>query len=194
MSQIQTEQVRWTVRDLELLPDNEGIRYEIINGELFVTRSPHSKHQHTIGRIFQHLNIWSDESGLGITIPNPGVLFSEADNVIPDVVWLRKETYTQYIDEQGHLIGAPELVVEVLSQSPQDIRSDREVKLKLYSTRGVREYWIADWRSRQLEIYRRENAQLTLVATLFETNKVTSPLLPGFECLVERFFPKFNAG
>ncbi len=134
---------------------------------------------------------WSDESGLGITIPSPGVLFSEADNVIPDVVWLTKENYAQYIDEQGHLTGAPELVVEVLSQNPQDLRRDKEAKLKLYSARGVREYWIADWRSRTVEIYCRENAQLKLVATLFETDKIMSPLLPGFDGLVERFFPKF---
>jgi hypothetical protein len=44
-----TGSVRWTIRDVEALPDNEWIRYEIIDGELFVTRSPHHKHQHAIG-------------------------------------------------------------------------------------------------------------------------------------------------
>ncbi|MBF2022630.1 MAG: Uma2 family endonuclease [Hydrococcus sp. C42_A2020_068] len=190
MSQEMAQGVRWTVHDIDLLPENEGIRYEIIDGELFVTRAPHSRHQQTCGRIFQYLNSWSEESGLGEPIPSPGVLFSEADNVVPDVVWVRKETYMQLIDEQGHLTGAPELVVEVISQSQQDQRRDREAKLKLYSSRGVQEYWIADWRSRKLEVYRRESAQLKLVATLFSNDTVTSSLLPGFSCLVERFFPK----
>lgn len=36
----QTSQVRWTTADLELLPDN-GNRYEIVDGELFVTGAPH---------------------------------------------------------------------------------------------------------------------------------------------------------
>lgn len=187
MRKITPERVYWTVHDLELLPENQGIRYEIIDGELFVTRAPHSKHQQTCGRIFQQLNQWSDESGLGETILSPGVLFSEADNVIPDVVWVRKETYSQIIDEQGHLTGAPELIVEVLSQSQQDQKRDREIKLKLYSIRGVREYWIVDWRSHQLEIYRREQNQLKRAATLYRDDVVTSPLLPGFKCLVEKF-------
>lgn len=47
-----TGSVRWTIQDVEALPDNEWIRYEIIDGELFVTRSPHHKHQHVIGCIF----------------------------------------------------------------------------------------------------------------------------------------------
>ena len=105
---------------------------------------------------------------------------------------MSKNNYTQLIDEQGHLTGAPELVVEVLSESKQDRRRDREAKLKLYSSRGVQEYWLADWRSRQVEVYRRETAQLKLVATLFSNDTVTSPLLPGFSCLVERFFPRLE--
>jgi hypothetical protein len=44
-------EVRWTTRDIEALPENEWIRYEIIDGELLVTRSPHHKHQHLAGRI-----------------------------------------------------------------------------------------------------------------------------------------------
>ncbi|MEL7510794.1 MAG: Uma2 family endonuclease, partial [Cyanobacteria bacterium J06554_3] len=37
--------VRWTMRDIEALPQNEWTIYEIIDGELFVTRSPHRRHQ-----------------------------------------------------------------------------------------------------------------------------------------------------
>ena len=57
------ERVRWTVRDLEVLPQSEGSRYELINGELFVTRSPHRKHQQISGKIFAALDEWSDATG-----------------------------------------------------------------------------------------------------------------------------------
>lgn len=77
-----TEKVRWTIQDLELLPDNEGTKYEIIDGELFVTRAPHFRHQQTCLKIGRELDTWSEISGLGETIPGPGVLFSESDNVI----------------------------------------------------------------------------------------------------------------
>jgi Uma2 family endonuclease len=44
--------VRWIIQDIEALPENEWIRYEIVDGELFVTRPPHYKHQQVAGRIF----------------------------------------------------------------------------------------------------------------------------------------------
>jgi Uma2 family endonuclease len=92
-------------------------RYEIVDGELFVSRASHFKHQQTCGRIFGQLNIWSESTGLGEAVINPGVLFSESDNVIPDVVWATKKTLAVMLDEQGHLTGAPDLIVEVLSFS-----------------------------------------------------------------------------
>ncbi len=58
MSQGITQRIRWTTQDLELLPENEGIRYEIIDGELFVTRAPHARHQQTCGRIFRQLDYY----------------------------------------------------------------------------------------------------------------------------------------
>lgn len=67
-------------------------------------------------------------------------------------------------------------------------RRDREAKLKLYSIQGVQEYWIANWRLKTVEVYRRENAQLKLVATLIGNDELTSPLLPGFSCGIEQFF------
>ncbi|MGB3636879.1 MAG: Uma2 family endonuclease, partial [Rivularia sp. (in: cyanobacteria)] len=89
---------------------------------------------------------------------------------------------------EGHLTGAPELIVEVLSAGNTNERRDKQAKLKLYSIKGVREYWIVDWRLRQIEVYHRENAQLVLVATLIENDEITSPILPGFNCNIQQFF------
>ncbi|MBD2603163.1 Uma2 family endonuclease [Scytonema hofmannii FACHB-248] len=184
------EKVRWTIYDLEGLPQNEWTRYEIIDGELFVTRSPHRKHQQVCGKIFAKLDTWSESSGLGETIVAPGVIFSEADSVIPDVVWVSRERLAQIEDEAGHLRSAPELVVEVLSPGKQNEFRDKEAKLKLYSVQGVREYWIVDRLTKQVEVYRREKARLILVATLLGDDEITSPLLPGFCCSISCFFPE----
>ena len=67
-------------------------------------------------------------------------------------------------------------------------RRDREVKLKLYSRRGVLEYWIVDWQQRKVEVYRRQEQALHLVATLYATDTLTSPMLPGFACPVTQLF------
>ncbi len=187
MSQTATERVRWTSADLDLLPDN-GNRYEIIDGELFVTRAPHWNHQKTCVRICAALDAWSQSTGLGQATIAPGVIFTDADNVIPDVVWASNERLAVLLDEAGHLTAAPELVVEVLSPGVENERRDRELKLKLYSSRGVQEYWLIDWRLQQIEVYRRKQAILVLTTTLFTSDELNSPLLPGFVWTVARLF------
>ena len=179
--------VRWTTSDLELLPDN-GNRYEIVDGELFVTRAPGWGHQKTIKNICRELDLWSLQTGLGEVVPTPGIIFTDADNVIPDVVWISKERLAALLDEAEHLTGAPELVVEVLSPGETNERRDKEAKLKLYAAQGVCEYWIADPRLEQIQVYRRQQATLVLVATLFASDELTSPLLPGFTCPVAHLF------
>lgn len=180
--------VRWSIRDIEGLPKNEWTTYEIIDGELFVTRSPHRRHQRIAGKIFSVLDTWSEQSNLGEPILSPGVILSDADNIIPDVVWVTKERLAVIEDEAGHLTGLPELLVEVLSSGSQNISRDREAKLKLYSVWGAREYWIADRFSQQLEVYQRENARLVLTETLTAEDTLTSSLLPEFSCPVSQIF------
>lgn len=179
--------IHWTTSDLELLPDN-GNRYEIIDGELFVTRAPHWRHQEVCVNISIELKTWSQDTGLGRTAIAPGIIFAEADNVIPDVVWASNERLAILLDNAGHLIAAPELIVEVLSPGTENERRDKQAKLKLYSLRGVREYWIVNWNLQQVEVYRREQAALVLVATLFTKDQIDSPLLPDFVCPITRFF------
>ena len=184
------ETICWTRQDLEVLPENDWVRHEIIEGELFVTRSPHRRHQQVCVKIARQLDAWSENSGLGETIITPGIIFSDIGNVIPDVVWVSKERLATIEDEAGHLVGAPELIIEVLSPGKQNERRDKEAKLKLYSVQGVQEYWIVNRFSKQMWVYRRDKARLVLIATLLVNDEITSPLLPGFNCSVARFFPE----
>ncbi|PSB00428.1 Uma2 family endonuclease [Merismopedia glauca] len=188
MDTIVTQTVRWTTSDLELLDTDEWKRYEIVDGELFVTRAPHWKHQKTAANIYLALQTWSIANSLGEANCTPGLIFTDTDSVIPDVIWISQERLKVLLDEQGHLTGAPELVVEVLSSGTTNERRDREAKLKLYSIQGVQEYWIVDWRSQKLEVYRREKSQLKLMATLFANDELISPLLPDFKYQINQFF------
>lgn len=177
----------WTSADLELFPENDT-RYEIIDGELYMTRAPHWKHQTICGRLFTALDVWSIATKSGEASMGAGVVFGDNDDVIPDVVWVSKEKYEALIDQAGHLTGAPDIAIEVLSAGSENEKRDRELKLKLYSSRGVLEYWIADWRAKQIQVYRRENGILKLAVTLFVTDILTSPLLPEFSCLLVQVF------
>ena len=179
--------LRWTSADLEVLP-NDGKRYEIIDGELYMSRQPHWHHQRACVKICAALEAWSAHTGAGEANLAPGVIFAEDDDVAPDVVWISQARRATALGADGNLHAAPELVVEILSPGTANERRDREAKLKLYSRRGVLEYWIVDWRTQQVEIYRREALALRLVATLHPADTLTSPLLPGFACQVATLF------
>jgi len=178
---------KFTSADLLLMPD-DGKRYEIMEGELYVSRQPHWHHQFACGQLFRFLQEWSERSGLGVANGAPGVIFAEDNDVAPDVVWISHDRLATVLEEDGKLHAAPELVVEVLSPGLVNEQRDRQAKLKLYSRRGVQEYWIVDWQQQQVEVYRRAQAELTLAATLYRDDALQSPLLPGFFCQVAALF------
>ena len=179
--------LRWTVDDLELLPD-DGSKYEIIDGELYVAKQPHMHHQIVCGQVFALLDQWSNQTQNGIAIFEPGIIFTNDNAVVPDVVWISHERYAIALQADGKFHSSPELAVEVLSPGLENERRDRELKLRLYSRRNVKEYWVVNWQGRSLEVYRRENAVLTLDKTLDENDVLETPLLPGFRCKVSQFF------
>jgi Uma2 family endonuclease len=188
MDQNANEEKRWTINDLERLPDNAWLSYEIIDGELFISKSPHLRHQRACGKILRPLDDWSEPNGIGEAFLNPEIIFSDADMVIPDVIWISNDRLAEVLDDSGHLTGAPELVVEVLSPGRENERRDKEAKLMLYSKKGVQEYWIAQWELQQVEVYRRGAEGLELIETLKDDDELSSPLMPGFNCAVTLFF------
>lgn len=88
ISQTTSQKIYWTTSDIELLSQDEGKCYEIIDGELSVTRSPHINHQYASGNIYFELQAWSRQTGRGKALFTPGIIFSEVNNVVPDVVWI----------------------------------------------------------------------------------------------------------
>jgi Uma2 family endonuclease len=183
-----TQVRRWKSSDLDQFPDDDGKRYEIIDGELHVSKTPSYGHQIVGGRVFSALDSWSLGPGSGVAIPTPGLIFADDQDVVPDAVWISAERYTSAIDQAGHLRVAPELVVEVLSPGSSNERRDRELKRSLYSRRGVSEYWIIDWLRPEVQVYRLVETVLQLEGTFREEDVVTSPLLPGFRLPVADLF------
>lgn len=178
---------RWTSADLAMLPDDNN-RYEIIAGELYVSGRPHYAHQRVCTNICGLLGKFARQTKLGEPVYGLGILFAEDEEVIPDIAWVSRQRRNEILGVDGHFHGAPELTIEVLAYAAADVQRDREAKLNLYARRGVDEYWIVDWRSQQIEVYRRIASDLELSATLSATEKFASPLLPGFSCLVGEIF------
>lgn len=180
---------RWTSKDLDSLPD-DGTRYEIIDGELYMSKQPHYYHQDVCTQLLGLLWDWDRSANLGRVVAAPGLIFAEDDDVAPDLVWLSNERLAESLKPDGKFHSAPELVIEVLSPGRANERRDREAKLKLYDRRGVSEYWIVSWQQRAIDIYRRNDQRFELDKTVYETDTLESPILPGFSCPVSAVFKR----
>lgn len=175
-----------TNRDLEGLPQ-DGNRYELIEGELYVSTAPELIHQRAIGNMYFALKSFLMKNPIGEILYGPGVILSDYDGVIPDLVYLSNERRDQ-IATGARIYGAPNLVIEVLSPGTHNMERDRKVKLKLYNKYGIDEYWVVDTRTRAIEVYRREAGTLRFFTTFVSDEIVTSPLLPDFGCGVASLF------
>ena len=105
----------WTVADLERLPE-DGKRYEILHGELFVTPLPSAGHQGVAARLFVNLANWC-RANTGWRYLSPGgVYISETTWLQPDIAIYASPEY-----EELHWkdMPPPEVVVEVLSPSTE---------------------------------------------------------------------------
>jgi Uma2 family endonuclease len=178
---------RWTSADLDSLPD-DGTRYEIIDGELFMSKSPHLFHARACSALHKALSIWNDKTDSGEVFEVAGLVFASDNDVIPDVMWISRDRVETALRADGHLHEAPELVIEVLSPGSANERRDRVAKLDLYSRSGVDEYWIVSWQTHSIDVFRRVGDKLTLAATLRDGDVIESSLLPGFACAVSDIF------
>lgn len=168
--------IRLTYEDFCLFP-NDGKRHEIIDGEHIVTPSPMTPHQRVVTRLASFLFVFLEDHPLGEVFVAPyDVVFSRFDIVEPDLIYISNERSS--IITRKNVQGAPDLVVEVLSESTAEI--DRTTKLKLYSRFGVREFWVIDPEAPAAEIHRAGDEGLQLALNLSADGSLTSSLLPGF--------------
>jgi Uma2 family endonuclease len=172
-----------TVADLDIMPD-DGNRYEIIEGELFVSRSPSLTHQSVSGNLFHSIKTYLLENPIGEIWATPGVILSVLSGVIPDLVFVSHELRNE-IASGDRITGAPELVIEIVSPGTENERRDRLAKRQLYGKYGVKEYWIVDFENRNIEVYLLRGQTLDLRPLLTEHEEITSSVLPGYYCEVE---------
>jgi len=175
-----------TVDDLDLMPD-DGNRYEVIEGEIFMSRAPGLTHQRISANLFAEFIFYLRENPIGEVIHTPGVIFNKYNGVIPDMVFVSNERRGE-IASTERITGSPDIVIEIVSPGAENEQRDRVVKRQLYGKFGVEEYWVVYPDSRSVEIYRLRGSALELIAALAEKDEITSPRLPGFSCNVARIF------
>ncbi len=151
---------QWTVDEIHALPD-DGNRYEVIDGELFVTPAPAWRHQNAAGELYALLLAYLRRERVAhVFIAPADVVFSPRRAVQPDVfvVPLVNGRRPERFEEVGKLLVA----IEVLS--PTTARADRVAKRTLFRDEGVAEYWIVDLDARTIERSTPGDARLEVLA------------------------------
>jgi Uma2 family endonuclease len=179
-----------TIADWDAMPYHDGNRYEIIEGELFVSCSPGLTHQIVSDNLVFLIRSFLKTNPIGTVVSTPGLILSNVSGVIPDLAVFSHEQRDAIVKDD-RLHGPPALVVEILSPGSGNVRRDRVAKLKLYAKHGVPEYWIIDPRIMTLERYMYQDTSLILTETLRYEDSLSTTTLPGFSCQMSEMFSQF---
>jgi Uma2 family endonuclease len=179
--------LRLTNADLEAMPE-DGNRYELIDGELYVSTAPSVFHQSILANIVIAFGNYLAEHPVGRIFPGVGVIFDDYDGVIPDLVFATHERIRKAV-AGGRFHAAPEIVIEILSPGASNEKRDRHIKRSLFALRGDGEYWIVDPENRCVEVHRRNEAgELVFEETLMQCDELTCAALPGFSVRIDSLF------
>lgn len=179
----------WTYGDYLRLPD-DGNRYEVIRGVLYVTAAPVPRHQLAVVKLVRFFDVFVSDNDLGSVLAAPtDVRLPDAiaDPVQPDVMVFLKGNEPRW--EASNYEGVPDLIAEVLS--PRTRRRDRTTKMDAYRDAGVSEYWLVDPNARTVEVYvLRPGTGYTEHCCGGVGETVKSSVLPGFRLEVAGLFPR----
>jgi Uma2 family endonuclease len=167
---------RLTYDDLKKIPPDLN-RCELIEGELFVSPAPNTEHQLKSGSLFGYFWTFVRQNELGKVLAAPyDVVLAPGVVLEPDIIFVSKAR--QSIIKEGCIEGAPDLVVEIVSDSSRTM--DRFVKRDRYAEFGVPEYWLLDPFEPRIEVLRLEAGKYRLVASFGPKDSLESPSFPGF--------------
>ncbi len=175
----------WTYDDYLRLPE-DGQRYEIIEGVLYVTNAPSAAHQFVVLEIVRQMANFVVEQQLGQVLPAPfEVHLSETTRPVqPDILFVKADRWPggdiQFFE------GAPDLIVEVLS--PSSVRRDRHIKFAAYEQAGVTEYWIANPTLCTVEVYTLSGGEYAVFGQYAGEDIIKSALLEGVEIVNRTLF------
>lgn len=175
--------VKFTYEDYLNTPEDK--RYELIDGELFMTPAPGELHQRVSILLGSKLFQFASENNLGRVYVAPfDVVLSDLDVVQPDLLFVSNERSRIITPE--NVQGAPDLVVEILS--PSTATRDTTFKRVLYARYGVREYWMVDTQEATITVLLPGDRGLEVADVYGEGETLTSATLQGFQLNIDDVF------
>ena len=156
------------------LPEyTDDARIELIDAEVFHLMPIRLKHQLIAGAIHVILWLHAAQNG-GRAYQAPTEIYLDDENIYqPDVFYLKPDTAC--VEQETRVVGAPDLVVEVLS--PSTAKRDRQEKYAAYEKHGTGEYWIVDPAHDVLEVWTRQDGKFQRLGAYGPDDTLKSPLL-----------------
>jgi Uma2 family endonuclease len=187
--QLRSPDATWCYDRWEQLPD-DGNRYEVIDGVLYMSTAPGFLHQRSVMRLDRRVGAPLEEQGVAIAATAPiGVIMPGADPVQPDFLLIRTER-ASIISDDGRIRGVPDLIAEVLS--PNNPELDTVTKRGAYARAGVPEYWIVRPASRDVLVCAQPDGALGDYSNvhLFATaSEIVSPTMDIRVAVADLFEP-----
>lgn len=171
-----------TYEDYAKTPDDE--RWELIDGELFMSPSPKRAHQRSQMTLGSRMSFFADENDLGEVYSDFDVVLSDTDTVRPDLLFVSKERL--HIITADNVQGSPDLVVEIRSESTA--RRDWTVKRELYARHGVKEYWLVDPEAATVAVLLLDEGELKVTGVYGEGDTLSSAVMSGFSIALADIF------
>jgi Uma2 family endonuclease len=173
---------KWTADMVRALPA-DGNRYEVIDGELFVTPAPSWNHQEAAFELAVRVRAYLQATGAGHVMIAPADVEFAADRMVePDVfvVPLVDGRKPRTWEEAGRLLLAVEII------SPSTAHEDRQAKRRLYQRQNVPEYWIVDIDARLIERWRPADERPEILTERLEWHP--DPAHPPLALDIPRYF------
>ena len=166
---------------LEMFPEEDNVRRELIGGELILSPAPSFRHQQVVVRMVVALDAYARAHDGEALVAPFDVKLTDRDVVEPDVLYFGREARRRI--EQRYVQSAPDLVVEV--SSPTTRRVDLVRKRDLYVRFGVPEYWFVDLDADRVEVFHLADGRYGPSSLLGRADTLKSSLLPGLELSVD---------
>jgi len=180
------QQGQWTYEDYAAIPE-DGHRYEVVNGVLYMSPAPNLGHQGSVGRFNYYLLTYVEFVGRGRVFTGPVDVELSYKNVVqPDVLVVLKKHLDRL--RKTRIIGAPDLIIEIAS--PSTVHHDQHAKLDAYASAGVPEYWMVNPNAQTVKVLIVENDVYRSLGLFSGQATLPSQVLPDLPVRVEQFFSK----
>ncbi len=178
--------IPWTYEDYLAFPE-DGKRYEIVEGDCYMSPAPRTRHQDISLRLAYFFYDYLRHTKLGHVFDAPtDVILSDTNIVQPDLLVVLAARAS--IITEKNIQGAPDIVIEILSETTR--KTDEITKKKLYERYGVLEYWIVDPELALVKIYRMADGRYAKAEERAEERgeTLTTALLPGLDISLTEVF------